>query len=72
MVKRRRKQKQRSRVADELRHAIETSGRTRYNIGKEAGVDQATLHRFIVKGIAISTTTADKLCEALGLRLTKE
>jgi hypothetical protein len=57
-------------VSDALRAAIEKSGRTYYDIAKEAGVDWGTLQRF-VDGTRpnIRIDSVDKLCVALGLEL---
>ena len=49
--------------------AIKDSGRTRYEICKDTGIDQAVLCR-IVSGGSCSMKTADRLCKYLGLELT--
>jgi hypothetical protein len=51
-----------------LRQAIEKSGKSRYRIHKDAGVDQAVLCK-IMAGGTCSMGTADKLCDYLGLEL---
>ncbi|UCD51440.1 MAG: hypothetical protein JSW27_02175 [Phycisphaerales bacterium] len=51
-----------------IRRAIEESGRTRYRIHKETGVDQAVLCK-IMAGGTCSMETADTLCQYLGLEL---
>ena len=51
--------------------AIEKSGKSRYQISKDTGIDQAVLCR-IATGSgtgSCSTKTADILCEYLGLEL---
>ena len=55
-------------IVKNIAHAIETSGRTRYQISKETGIDQAVLCR-IVNNETCSMATAEKLCEYLGLEL---
>jgi hypothetical protein len=55
-------------IVEGIAQAIEKSGRTRYQISKETGVDQAALCR-IVQGGRCGMATAEKLCEYLGLEL---
>lgn len=49
-------------------HAIGKCGKTRYQISRETGIDQAILCR-IVNGGTCGMKTADKLCEYLKLEL---
>ena len=56
---------------EKIAAAIKKSGKTRYQISKETGIDQAVLCR-IVTGSgtgSCSTKTADILCKYLGLEL---
>jgi hypothetical protein len=55
-------------IEDMIIERIEKSGKTRYQIAKETGIDQAVLCR-IMQGGSCSTKTADLLCEYLGLEL---
>jgi|WetSurMetagenome_2_1015567.scaffolds.fasta_scaffold1399539_2 hypothetical protein len=55
-------------IVETIRQAIEKCGRSRYQISKETGVDQATLCR-IMNGESCGTKTADLLCEYLQLEL---
>jgi len=55
-------------ILENISKAIEKSGKTRYRISKETGIDQAVLCR-IVSGGSCSTKTADILCKYLGLEL---
>lgn len=58
-------------ILENIAKAIEKSGKSRYRIAKETGVDQAVLCR-IVTGSgtgSCSTETADILCKYLGLEL---
>jgi hypothetical protein len=55
-------------IARSIAQAIEKSGKTRYQISKETGIDQAILCR-IVNEERCSMATADLLCEYLGLEL---
>lgn len=58
-------------ILEKIAAAIKKSGKTRYQISKETGIDQAVLCR-IVTGSgtgSCSTKTADILCKYLGLEL---
>ena len=53
---------------ERIRQGIETSGKSRYRIYKDTGIDQAVLCK-IMGGGTCSMETADVLCEYLGLEL---
>ena len=53
---------------ENIAQAIEKSGKSRYQISKDTGIDQAVLSR-IVNGGSCSIETADILCKYLGLEL---
>jgi transcriptional regulator with XRE-family HTH domain len=53
-------------ISDQIRHAIQNCGLTRYRIAKEAKISQSTLSRFMA-GHAMSTDVLDRLTELLGL-----
>jgi len=55
-------------IVKSITQAIGKSGKTRYQIHKETGIDQATLCR-LVNGGRCSMNVADKLCDYLGLEL---
>ncbi len=55
-------------IVKSIAQAIEKSGKSRYQISKETGIDQAVLCRIVNNDIC-SMATADKLCEYLGLEL---
>jgi len=55
-------------IIENLAKAMKHSGKSRYKISKETGIDQAVLCRIINSG-SCSTKTADKLCKYLGLEL---
>ena len=55
-------------IVKSIAQAIEKSGRTRYRIHKETGIDQAILCR-IVNEERCSMAVAEELCEYLGLEL---
>ena len=48
--------------------AIEKSGKSRYRISKDTGVDNAVLYRIVSDG-SCNIETADVLCKYLGLEL---
>jgi transcriptional regulator with XRE-family HTH domain len=56
-------------LADQLRQAIRRSGKTRYRIARESGVAEAVLSRFVRGERDMKLDTANKLSEALGLRV---
>jgi hypothetical protein len=58
-------------IMETLRQAIEKSGKSRYRIHKDTGIDQAVLCK-IMAGGTCSMATADRLCEYLGLKLTTQ
>ena len=58
-------------ILETIAEAIKESGKSRYHISKETGIDNAVLCR-IVTGSgtgSCGTKTVDKLCEYLGLEL---
>jgi ribosome-binding protein aMBF1 (putative translation factor) len=55
-------------IMERIAKAIENSGKTRYQIAQETGIDQAVLCR-VVSGGSCGTKTADILCKYLGLEL---
>ena len=58
-------------ILENISKAIRKSGKSRYQISKETGIDQAVLCRIAVgSGTgSCSTKTADALCKYLGLEL---
>lgn len=57
-------------ILENIAKAIEKSGKSRYQISKDTGIDNAVLCR-IVSGGSCSTKTADILCKYFGLTITK-
>ena len=53
--------------SDEIRRAVDASGRSRYRICKEIGVAQATMSRFMAGKGGLSMGILDKLADLLGL-----
>jgi transcriptional regulator with XRE-family HTH domain len=56
-------------LTEQLRRAIDESGRTRYRLAKETGISQESLHRFYHGERGLSTRAIDLLAEALDLEL---
>lgn len=59
----------RQRISEQLRHAIEQCGESRYRLSKETGVSQSILSRFINGEMGLNLENIDRLCEYLGARL---
>jgi DNA-binding phage protein len=55
-------------ILQSITKAIAKSGKSRYQISKETGIDQTVLFR-IVNGGGCSIETVDRLCKCLGLEL---
>ncbi|MBN2290923.1 MAG: helix-turn-helix domain-containing protein [Pirellulales bacterium] len=53
--------------SDMLRHAIETSEKSRYRISQETGIDAAILCHFVHKRRGMSLDSIDALCKCLDL-----
>jgi hypothetical protein len=56
-------------LSEQVRQAIDTCGRTRYQISQDTGIDQATLCRFMGGNGGLSIPVLDSLGEYLGLRI---
>ncbi len=56
-------------LSEQLREAIKRCGKTRYQISKETGIEQAVLSRFVHRQAGMSWDSIDKLCECIGARL---
>jgi len=57
-------------VSDQLREAIQGYG-TPYAVGRDSGVDQTMLNRFMRGERGLTLETVDRLCEFFGMRLTR-
>jgi DNA-binding phage protein len=57
-------------IADALKHAIDASNRSIYQIAKESGISQIVIARFLSGERDIRMATADKLARVLNLQLT--
>ena len=56
-------------LAGDLRRAIRDSGLTPSRIAADADVDRGLMSRFVTGQRGVTLTTADRLCEVLGLEL---
>ena len=62
--------RKRTKLSDQLRRAIDTCGKSRYEISHATGIDQATLCRFMGKKGGLSIPVLDTLADYLGLNIT--
>jgi hypothetical protein len=56
-------------LTEQIRQAIDTCGKTRYQISQDTGIDQATLCRFMGHKGGLSNPILDTLGEYLGLEI---
>lgn len=56
-------------LADQIRKAIEASGRSDYELASNAGLAPSVVSRFVVGTRGLTLDSADRLCEVLGLHL---
>jgi transcriptional regulator with XRE-family HTH domain len=56
-------------LLDEIRRAVETSGKTRYRIAKESGVSAGQLSRLVNGERGMTVETIERLAEYLGLKI---
>ena len=63
---------ERIKFSDQLRAAIDGGPKTRYQIFKETGIDEATLCRFMKGKGGLSIDGIDRVTDCLGLNLTTE
>jgi len=61
--------KRRQTVSDAVRRAIEKSGVSRYRICREAGIDKASISRFMAGKTGLTLASLDRLAVVLGLDL---
>lgn len=57
------------RLLDELRDAIEASGKTRYRIAQESGIAESVLSRLMSGERGLSIDALETLAEYLGLEI---
>jgi transcriptional regulator with XRE-family HTH domain len=56
-------------VLDEIRKAMKASGKTRYRLWKETGIDQSHLFKLWNGEAGLSVENLERLAEALGLEI---
>jgi transcriptional regulator with XRE-family HTH domain len=61
--------RKRVKLSDQIRRAVESSGKSRYAIFKATGIDQATLSRFMSGQYGLPMKTLDRLADFLDLSL---
>jgi DNA transposition AAA+ family ATPase len=61
--------RKRVKLTDQLRQAIENCGKSRYQISRDAGIDQATLSRFMHGKGGLSMPILDTLGDYLELNI---
>lgn len=62
--------KERIKLSDQIRQAVENCGQTRYIIAKETGIDASTLSRFMSGERGLPMKTLDRLADHLDLNVT--
>jgi len=58
-----------SQILDDIRSAAEASGKTRYRLWKETGIDQGHLSQFMRGNKGMSVENVERMAEALGLEI---
>lgn len=61
--------KKRIKLSNQIRHAVEDCGHSRYAISKATGIDQATLSRFMSRERGLPMNTLDVLADYLDLKV---
>ncbi len=62
----------RTKLTDQLRQTMDGGPKTRYQISKETGLDEATLSRFVHHKGGLSMEGLDAIADCLGLNLTAD
>ncbi len=57
------------RLLDEIRDAIEASGKTRYRIAQESGIAESVLSRLMSGERGLSIDTLEQMADYLGLEI---
>ncbi|NQU21052.1 MAG: helix-turn-helix transcriptional regulator [Candidatus Nealsonbacteria bacterium] len=57
------------RLSDQLRQIVVKCGKSRYQIGKETGIDESALSRFVHGERGLSMAAMDRLGMCLGLQI---
>jgi transcriptional regulator with XRE-family HTH domain len=56
-------------LSNQVRKAVNASGRSRYRVCQDLGIDQATLSRFMSGERGLTLKVLDRLTEYLGMTL---
>lgn len=64
--------KQEISFSDEIRHAVDASGLSRYRIAKELGISESTMSRFMNRKGGLTLKLLDRLADLLGLHITRK
>jgi len=56
-------------ITAQLRRAISQSKLSRYSICDQAGIEQASMSRFMSSKVGLSLASANAICKVLGLEL---
>ena len=56
-------------MLDEIRRAVEASGKTRYRIAKESGIAESQLSRLMSGERGLSVECLERLADSLGLEI---
>ncbi len=62
--------KQRVKLSDQIRQAVDASGMSRYAICKASGIDQGGMSNFMAGKRGLSLAALDALADVLGLSIT--
>ncbi len=63
--------KQRKKLSDELRRAVDECGVSRYAISKQTGISQSTLSRFVNRERGLPMSALDTLADFLDVHLAR-
>ena len=56
-------------IIEQIRRAVEASGKSRYSIAKESGVAESQLSRLMSGERGLSVETVERLADCLGLEI---
>jgi hypothetical protein len=63
--------KQRVKLSDQIRRAVDASGHSRYRVCKELGIAESTMSRFMSGQGGLSMDYLDALADLLGLNIAR-
>jgi len=64
--------RRKKKLSDQIRDAIDDSGKSRYRISHESEIDESALAKFYNGHRGLSTKALDRLAECLGMRIKVE